>query len=93
MEKGGRQEIAECGSGARNIGTVKQIAELLARTPFEAFSIGTTTGREYRVGHPENAAIVGGRVVVASPDDEGVVTLSGLHIAEIKDFSRSQGIK
>jgi hypothetical protein len=72
---------------------VRQIAELLARTPFEPFSVLTTTGREYRVDHPENAAIVGGRVVIALPNDEGVVTLSGLHIAEIKDFSRSQGIQ
>lgn len=66
---------------------LRQIAELLARTSFEVFSIVTTTGREYRVEHPENAAIVAGRVVVALPQDEGVVTLSGLHIAEIKEFS------
>ena len=71
---------------------LKQLADLLARTPFEPFSIVTTSGREYRVDHPENAAIVGGRVVVALPDEEGVVTLGGLHIAEIKDFSRSQGL-
>jgi hypothetical protein len=71
---------------------LKQIAELLARTPFEPFFILTTTGREYRVDHPENAAIVASRVVVALPGDEGVVTLSGLHIAEIRDFSRSQNI-
>ncbi len=70
----------------------KHIAELLLRTPFEPFSIVTTSGREYRVDHPENAAIVGSRVVVALPDNEGVVTLGGLHIAEIRDFSRSQEI-
>jgi hypothetical protein len=72
---------------------VKQIAELLARTPFEPFSVVTTTGREYRVDHPENAGIIGGKVVIALPNDEGVVTLSGLHIAEIKDFSQSRGIE
>jgi 20S proteasome alpha/beta subunit len=71
---------------------LKQIADLLARTPFEPFSIVTTSGREYRVDHPENAAIVGGRVVVALPNEEGVVTLGGPHIAASKDFSRSQEI-
>jgi hypothetical protein len=71
---------------------VQQIALLLARTPFEPFSIVTTSGHEFRVDHPENAGIIGGRVVVALPDEEGVVTLGGLHIAAIKDFYRSQEI-
>jgi hypothetical protein len=71
---------------------LKHIAMLLVRTLFEPFSIVTTSGHEYRVDHPENAAIVAGRLVVALPDNEGVVTLGGLHIAEIKDFSRSQEI-
>jgi hypothetical protein len=78
--------------GGKNIWMVKQIGRLLARTPFEPFSIVTTSGHEYPVDHPENAAIVAGRVVVALPNDEGVVTLGGLHIAEIKDFSKSNGI-
>jgi hypothetical protein len=71
---------------------LKQIAELLKRTPFEPFAVVTTSGQEYRVEHPENAAIVGGRVVVALPGGEGVTTLSGLHITEIKEFSGSQGM-
>ena len=71
---------------------LKIIAELLARTPFEPFAILTTTGREYRVDHPENAAIVAHLVVVALPGGDGAVTLSALHIAEIKDFSKSAGI-
>jgi hypothetical protein len=69
---------------------IKQIAELLARLPFEPFAVITTSGREYRVDHPENAAIVAGRLAVALPNDEGIVTLANLHIAEIKDFSQSQ---
>jgi hypothetical protein len=71
---------------------LKQIAELLARIPFQPFAIVTTSGREYRVDHPENAAIVGGRIAVALPNDEGIVTLAGLHIAEIKDFAPSQSL-
>jgi hypothetical protein len=71
---------------------VQQIARLLARTPFEPFSIVTNWGHGYRVDHPENAAITAGRVVVALPEDEGVVTLGGLQFAEIKDFSKSRGI-
>lgn len=66
---------------------IQQIAKLLSRTPFYAFVIVTTTGHEYRVDHPENAAIVAGRLVVALPNDEGVVTLANLHLAEVKDFS------
>jgi len=71
---------------------LKQIAALLVRTPFEPFSIVTTSGNEYRVEHPENAAVVGPRVVVMLPGGGGVVTLGGLHIAEIKDFSQSAEI-
>jgi hypothetical protein len=67
---------------------IKQIIELLMRVPFEAFAIVTTSGREYLVDHPENAAIVAGRVAVALPNDEGIVTLANLHISEIKDFAR-----
>jgi hypothetical protein len=71
---------------------VQQVAQRLARTPFEPFSIVTTSGHEFRADHPENAAIVAGRVVVALPGGDGVATLGGLHIAAIKDFSKSQGI-
>jgi hypothetical protein len=66
---------------------IQQIAKLLTRTPFHAFAIVTTNGNEYRVDHPENAAIVAGRLVVALPNDEGIVTLGKLHLAELKDFS------
>ncbi len=68
---------------------LKQIAALLARSPFEGFSILTTDGREYRIEQLEAAAIVADRVVVTLPG-EGAVTLSRLHIAAINDYSRSQ---
>lgn len=71
---------------------LEQIAKLLERTPFHPFSIVTTNGNEYRVDHPENAAIVARRLVVALPNDEGVVTLSTLHVAELKDFSPAAGL-
>ena len=69
---------------------IRQIAALLVRVPFEPFAVITTSGHEYRVDHPENAAIIAGRLAVALPNDEGIVTLANLHISEIKDLSQSQ---
>ncbi len=72
---------------------LQQIVAFLQRAPFAPFAIVTTSGSEYRGDHPENAAIVAGRVVVALPGDvAGVVTLARLHIAEIKDFSKNASL-
>ncbi|HEY2342383.1 MAG TPA: hypothetical protein VGH90_05100 [Chthoniobacteraceae bacterium] len=72
---------------------LQQILILLRGQPFHPFSIVTTSGDEYAVDHPENAAIVGGRVVVALPgQDAGVATLAGLHITAIKDLAKDATI-
>jgi hypothetical protein len=65
---------------------IRQIQALLQRTPFQPFIIVSTSGQEYRVDHPENAAILGGLVVVAL-EGEGVASLAGLHIAAVKDLA------
>lgn len=63
---------------------IKSIAPLLKQVPFVPFSIVTTSGHEYRVDHPENGAVVGSFVVVSLPEEDTLITLTGLHISGVK---------
>jgi hypothetical protein len=67
---------------------IKEIRQHLDATPFEPFEIRSSNGEVYRVGHPENAAVVGGRVIVARADGEGVHVLSALHIVAVSGAER-----
>ena len=67
---------------------LKEIQQHLKATPFEPFEIRSSNGEVYRVEHPENAAIVGGRVIVARKEGEGVHVLSALHIVAVSGMER-----
>jgi len=51
--------------------------------PFQPFQVRASNGEVFRVDHPENAAVVGGRVVIAWEDGDGVHMLSPLHIVAV----------
>ena len=72
--------------------SISGVENRLAQTPFEPFSIITNSGREYAIKHPENATVLGHLVLVLLPGGNGVVALAGLHIAEIRTFSRSPAV-
>ena len=59
---------------------IEQIRHYLRQTPFRSFEIRCSSGDVFRVEHPENAAIVRHSVLVALPDGENAIALSGLHI-------------
>jgi hypothetical protein len=62
---------------------LQQIRLYLKSTPFAPFAIHCSSGEDFRVEHPENAAIVGHQVIVALPDGENAVMLSPLHITGV----------
>ncbi|HXP60775.1 MAG TPA: hypothetical protein VN829_09800 [Dongiaceae bacterium] len=64
---------------------IADIRQRLRAGPFEPFVIVTSSGNRYRVATADHAGIdpQGTRVVVWF-DDEGSVTLSGLHITAIE---------
>ena len=62
---------------------LEQVRRFLKNTPFRAFEIHSSSGEIFRVEHPENAAIVGGFIVVALPDGQNAIMLSPLHITGV----------
>lgn len=62
---------------------LQQIKLLLLQTPFRPFEIRCSSGDVFRVEHPENAAVVKHWVMVALPDGENAIMLSGLHIVGV----------
>ncbi len=62
---------------------LEQIRGFLKRAPFNPFEIHCSSGEVYRVDHPENAAIVGGFVVVALPGGKKAMMISPLHITGV----------
>ena len=64
---------------------IGDLRQHLEATPFEPFTIVTTSGRRYSVATADHIGLNprGSRVVVWF-DDESGVTISGLHIAAIE---------
>ena len=64
---------------------IADIREHLEASPFEAFTIVTSSGRRYPVPSADHAGLnpQGTRVVVWF-DDDASVTVAGLHIAAIE---------
>ena len=62
---------------------LQQINILLHQTPFRPFVIRCSSGDLFAVNHPENAAVVKHWVMVALPDGENAIMLSGLHIVGV----------
>jgi len=62
-----------------------EVRKHLDAVPFVPFAIKTPDGRQYRVKHPDYAAISpkGGRVVVFA-DEEASTTLSALHMVAVE---------
>ena len=60
------------------------LRDLLNRRPFEPFELRLTSGEQHQVRHPENAMLVGARLVLAYPETERIVILSLLHVASIE---------
>ncbi|HRQ71594.1 MAG TPA: hypothetical protein PLU35_01045 [Phycisphaerales bacterium] len=57
------------------------IREALKAQPFRTFTMRTAGGREYRIDHPELAAVSpGGRVLVVFTSADGAVTIDTLLI-------------
>jgi len=56
--------------------------------PFIPFKVRLSNGDVFIVEHPEMAAVVGARVVVADPDGESAHVLSALHIAAVSGADR-----
>jgi hypothetical protein len=64
---------------------LEQIRKFLRAIPFEPFVIQASSGAIFKVDHPENAAIVGTRVVVADPQaGDAVDIISPLHIVAVR---------
>ena len=77
-----------CSTMIAMIGDVRQ---LLEASPFEAFTIVTSSGRRYRIPSADHASLnpQGSRVVVWFDDDDASVTIAGLHIAAIEKGTAS----
>ena len=71
---------------------VRDIRQHLEATPFEPFTIVTTSGRRYPVPSADHAGLnpQGTRVVVWV-DDDASVTIAGLHVATIEKGMPSGG--
>lgn len=67
------------------------IREALRAQPFRTFTMRTAGGREYRIDHPELAALSpGGRVLVVFTTADGAVTIDTLMI-ESMHFENGKG--
>ena len=64
---------------------IDEVRQYLHASPFEPFQVVTSSGHRYRVATADHAGInpLGNRVVIWF-DDEGSVTVSGLHIVAIE---------
>ena len=62
---------------------LEQIRRHLRFAPFQPFEIHTSSGEIFRVGHPENAAVLNHWVAVAMPDGENMAMVSALHIVAV----------
>lgn len=56
------------------------IRDLLTRQPFEPFEVRMSNGERHPVRHPENAMVIGSRMVIGYPEADRIVTVSLLHI-------------
>ena len=72
---------------------IGDIRQHLGATPFEPFTIVTSSGRRYPVPRADhaNSNPQGTRVVVWFDDDDASVTIAGLHVAAIKKGTPSGG--
>jgi len=64
---------------------IDEVRQYLHASPFEPFQVVTSSGHRYRVATADHAGInpLGNRMVIWF-DDEGSVTISGLHIVAIE---------
>jgi hypothetical protein len=63
---------------------IPRIKELLHSTPFVAFTIRTSDGREYVVPTPDHAAVnPKGTYLVVFSDDDSHADVAGLHVAAV----------
>ena len=71
---------------------IGDIRQLLRATPFEPFTIVTSSGKRYPVPSADHAGSnpQGTRVVVWF-DDDASVTIAGLHVAAIEKGKPSNG--
>ena len=67
---------------------IEEVQQHLRAVPFVPFELHLSNGEICRVGLPEVAAVIGGRVVVADKDGEGAHVLSAFHIAAVSGADR-----
>ena len=62
-----------------------EVRKRLHAAPFQPFMVKTSDGKQYRVRHPDYAAISpkGGRLVLFA-DEETTTTVSALHIVAVE---------
>jgi hypothetical protein len=72
---------------------IQKIRELLGAAPFVPFAILTSGGKRYRVETADHAGInPQGSMVFIWFDDEGSLTISGLHIAAIEEKAAAEHV-
>ena len=71
---------------------IAEVKHFLEAQPFEAFSVVTTSGKQYQVPSADHAGISprAGRIVIWFDDDSSVI-LAGLHIAAVEKSLPPQG--
>ncbi len=71
---------------------ISEIRQLLDTRPFVPFYVHTSGGSHYRVATSDHASFdpQGSRIVIWF-DDEGSITLSGLHIVGVEKEARPSG--
>lgn len=61
-----------------------QIRRFLTAVPFRPFQVHASSGVIFNIDHPENAAVVKHKVIIALPDPEdAVAVISALHVASV----------
>jgi len=56
---------------------------VLENTPFGPFELHCSSGKVFRVDHPENAAVVGQQVVVVLVGNKGAIMIRPIHIVGV----------
>jgi hypothetical protein len=57
--------------------------ELLAKRPFEPFTVYLSSGQSHAIRYPSCAALTRSRLVITDPDADRIVVRSLLHIASV----------
>ena len=71
---------------------IPEIRQLLEARPFVPFYIHTSGGNRYRVATPDHADFgPEGKRIHLWFDDQGSITLSGLHIVGVEEGAESPG--